>query len=176
VPGDVRGRLVLALALMRHTLRFLSYSLAFVLLAVNEPLACNAAPKQASLLSIVQRKSSLRSFDLYHADELALRPVRLTLADLVGSKDPNIDVLHIRATHELERALSETSVKGLCEMQGLDVRWAFVLNYEDGTHEVIGFTLYNNLDCVQVQSQPNNLAVSKALFEYAVRRFGFLSG
>jgi hypothetical protein len=160
---------------MRYILRFLSYPLALSLIAANPPSARSPVQKEVSLLSMVQRTSALRSFDIYHVSDLSTHPITLTVDDLIESKDASKDVLHINATRELEQALSATAVKGLCEMQLRDVRWAIVLNFEDGSRAVLGFKLYSNLDCVVVQSEPNVVAVSRPFFDYVVKRFGFLS-
>jgi hypothetical protein len=168
-------RLLRALIPMRHTLRLLSCPLALALIAANDPSPRNALHKEVSLLSMVQRPSPLRSFDIYHVSDMSTHPITLTVDDLVASKDASKDVLHITATREIEEALSATTVKGLCEMQVYDVRWAIVLNFQDGSRAVLGFKFYSNVDCVVVQSQPNVVAVSRPFFDYVVKRFGFLS-
>ena len=99
----------------------------------------------------------------------------MDVSDLINPRITNKDVLHIRATRGLEAALSATSVIGVCGSQGLDIKWVVILNFQDNTHSSFGFGALASAKCVSIESQPADLAVSKQVFDYVERTFGFLN-
>lgn len=136
---------------------------------------CPAYAEGHSLWNLVGRPAELESFDVYHISETTTRPLRITTETLVASKLARTDFLHITATREIRRVLSNTALTGVCRTQGIDVRWAIVLNFADDTHATIGFSTPDEAECVSIASERNDVSVSRDLFDYVSRTFGFLN-
>lgn len=56
--------------------------------------------------------------------------------------------------------------------KNLDVRWAIVVHYKDGSQDAVGFN--DITDCIQSSRSENAWPSGRTLFVYAIQNFPFM--
>ena len=151
----------------------------FCVLLCTYPAAAELRSTKETLSSLTKANNAIRSFDVYHVSDIASFRTQWTLYRLISSKDGVEDFVHISgsraAATELQTALAATSVQRSApcrDLHQLDVRWAIVLSFWDGTRSVIGFNL--RYQCVELQTEANPVAIHGAFVPFIERNFRFM--
>ena len=157
--------------------------LAATLLSLMPLAASNASPQPmpsgVTLWSLTHGRSDLDSFEIFHVSDTAAFRTNWTISRLTASQDGVEDFLHISrervAAKDLVVALSRTAVifnQKCRDLRQIDVRWAFLLRFQDHSRAVIAFN--RNFNCVQLESEPVPVGLDGAFFSFVERDFGFL--
>lgn len=160
-------------------LRLFAWALAAVILIVASQYPQRAIGAEMTLLSVIHPKSALQSFEVYHISDISTSRTNWPWSRLIASPDRVEDYLRIdgrrSGARRLIAALAATTVtrnQACRDLREIDVRWAFVLKFEDGTRAVIAFNRFYK--CVQVESEPTPIGLDGDFFRFVERDFGFL--
>ena len=129
---------------------------------------------------LFKSKSSVAFFEVYHiAHESMLYRADVPLAAVISPSSQDyvrITERNWRAVDALYDGLAKTGIDRAADCpshsQTLDVRWAIVVTYKDGSHDAIGL---NDLwDCVQMSTSPKAWRSGRGLYEYVIQTFPFM--
>ncbi|HEY0382469.1 MAG TPA: hypothetical protein VGC72_09740 [Candidatus Elarobacter sp.] len=154
----------------------------FVALALALQPLCSRAEVLSGVSDVFKSKDRVAFFEVYHiAHESTSYGVSVPLSDVISPSSQDyvrVSARNWRAVNALYEALSNTPVDRTAECPlrslpyRLDVRWAIVVTYTDGSHDAVGF---NDLwDCVQSSASPKAWRSGRGLFTYVVQTFPFM--
>lgn len=152
----------------------------FVALAL-QPL-CSGAQELSTADELFKAKDQVAFFEVYHiAHESTSYRTVVPLSEVISPSSQDyvrISERNWRAVDALYHAFSITPFERTSECPThpkpfrLDVRWAIVVTYKDGSHDALGF---NDLfDCIQSSGSPKAWRSGRGLFTYVVQTFPFM--
>jgi hypothetical protein len=153
----------------------------FALVLALQPLR-SGAQELSTVSDLFKAKARVAFFEVYHiAHESTSYRAVVPLSDVISPSSQDyvrISERNWRAVDALYQAFSVTPVDRTAECPlhsqpfRLDVRWAIVVTYTDGSHDAIGF---NDLwDCIQSSASPKAWRSGRGLFTYVVQTFPFM--
>jgi hypothetical protein len=138
-----------------------------------------ASSDEPTLLAALQPHGKIKSVEIYHLPDHSTYRARWTWRNLIASPDVPDDYLRIGiyapAVHDLSGALAATKVAQTTtckELGEIDVRWAVVIHFEEGSRSVLSFNMYYN--CVQLDTGSFPIHVGPELYDFIKRDFGAL--
>ncbi len=156
-------------------------SLFFTLALALQPLQ-SGAKELSSVSDLFKTKDHVAFFEVYHiAHEFTTYRAAVPLTDVISSSSQDyvrISERNWRAVDALYQAFVNTAIQPALECPlhsqpyRLDVRWAIVVTYTDGSHDAIGFN--DRWDCIQSASSPKAWPSSRDLYTYVVQTFPFM--
>jgi hypothetical protein len=140
----------------------------------------SARAELIGLDQLFKPKEQVAYFEIYHiAHESTSYRTAIPLSEVIrpSSQDyVRVSERNWRALDALYDAFSKTGIDRDLECPGrpevLDVRWAIVVTYKDGSHDAVGF---NDLrDCVQSSRSAKPWPSGRGLYVYAIQNFPFM--